>query len=88
MQARWTLQVLLAVVGATTGAVEVAVLLARHYPVMDGLNRLYAGLFLGLASGTAVLCWALFAPDWRHAGRRACLWLLPLTAALLSWRAS
>jgi len=86
MKARWLLRVLLTVAGATTGAVEIAVLLARHYPDADGLNRLYAGLFLALASGITVLCWALFAPGWQHAARRACLWLLPLTAALLLWR--
>jgi len=40
MKMRWTLRVLLTVAGATTGAVEIAVLSARHYPDADSLNRL------------------------------------------------
>jgi len=86
MQKRWPLRVLLAVVGSMTGAVEIAVLLARHSPNADALNRLYTGIFMGLATGVGVLCWALFAPDWQHTARRVCLWLLVLTPVFFFWR--
>jgi len=77
----------LCVAAALAGAVEAAVLIVRHYPSGDGLERLYAGIFLGFAAGVAVLCASLFAPGAGQACRRACLWLLVLTPALWWGRA-
>ncbi len=85
MREHWPIRIVLSIAGAAAGAAETAMLLARHYPGADGLNRLYAGVFLGLALGVTVLCWALFAPGWQCAARRAGLWLLVLTPALLLW---
>ncbi|MBI6605856.1 hypothetical protein YA0848_35380, partial [Pseudomonas sp. S4_EA_1b] len=43
----WPLRICLALAGSVLSSLQLAVLLARHYPWGGGLERLYAGVFLG-----------------------------------------
>ncbi|AKA24243.1 hypothetical protein [Pseudomonas chlororaphis] len=72
----WPLRVALALAGSVLGSLQLAVLLARHYPWGGGLERLYAGVFLGLGFLVAVLLWALLAPDCRRVAWRSGVGLL------------
>ncbi|AJX35844.1 hypothetical protein [Burkholderia oklahomensis] len=84
MAGGWPARAAVAVGGASAGAIELAVTLARHYPA-DGLNRLYAAVLLALAAGVAVLLWALVASGWRQTVRRAFAWLVVLTPCVWYW---
>lgn len=80
----WPLRIALALTGSVLASVQLAVLLARHYPWGGGLERLYAGVFVSLGFLLTVLLWALLAPDCKRVLYRACSWLLLFTP-WLAW---
>lgn len=79
----WPLRITLALLGSVASSVQLALLLARHYPSGAGLERLYAAVFLGLGFLVTVLLWALLAPDCKSVGWRAGAWLLLFSPGLL-----
>ncbi|WP_448651132.1 hypothetical protein ACSHWC_25285 [Pseudomonas fluorescens] len=79
----WPLRIGLALAGSVLSSVQLAVLLARHYPWGGGLERLYAGVFLGLGFLVTVLLWSLLAPDRKRVVYRSSAWLLLFTPGLL-----
>lgn len=79
----WPLRVGLALAGSVLSSLQLAVLLARHYPWGGGLERLYAGIFLGLGFLVTVLLWSLLAPDRKRVVYRSGVWLLLFTPWLM-----
>ncbi|WP_411388435.1 hypothetical protein [Pseudomonas sp. MPB23] len=85
----WPLRICLALAGSVLSSLQLAVLLARHYPWGGGLERLYAGVFVGLGFLVTVLLWSLLAPDRKRVMCRSSVWLLLFTPWLLwdgAWR--
>ncbi|MGP9652838.1 hypothetical protein [Halomonas sp. AOP35-4E-18] len=80
---RWGWRVPLALVGSIVAAMQTAWLLARLAPLAEPLDRLYAGLFIGVVVGQILLLSALLAPSLKHVVRRLAVCLLPLTSLLL-----
>ena len=80
----WPLRISLALAGSLLSSLQLAVLLARHYPWGGGLERLYAAIFLGLGFLVTVLLWALLAPDRKRVVYRSSAWLL-LFSPCLAW---
>ncbi|WP_404488163.1 hypothetical protein [Pseudomonas sp. HT11] len=83
MLGAWPLRIGLALAGSVLSSLQLAVLLARHYPWGDGLERLCAGVFLGLGFLVTVLLWSLLAPDRPRVVYRSSAWLLLFTPWLL-----
>lgn len=70
MERRWAGRIGAAVLGAATAATALAVAVIRWYPDARGLNRLYAGIFLGVAAWIVMIFYCLLAVDGRSAWRR------------------
>lgn len=79
----WPVRIALALAGSVLSSLQLAVLVARHYPWGGGLERLYAGIFLGLGLLVSVLLWALLAPTRKQVAYRAGACLLLFTPWLL-----
>jgi hypothetical protein len=79
----WLLRISLALACSLLSSLQLAVLLARHYPWGDGLERLYASVFMGLGFLVTVLLWALLAPDIKRLVCRSSVWMLLFTPWLL-----
>ncbi|MBR8376357.1 hypothetical protein KDW20_11275 [Burkholderia cenocepacia] len=84
MASGWGVRAAIAIGSVLPGAVALALTLARHYPD-DGLNRLYAAVWLTLAASVAALLWVLVAPGWRQAAWRAGAWLVVLVPCAMFW---
>jgi hypothetical protein len=63
-------------------AVQVAWLLAGLESLGDPLERVYAGLFVGVVAGQGLLLASLLAPDFRQVLGRLAVCLVPLTSLL------
>jgi len=84
MEQGWFGRISAAVLGGAAAASVIAVAIIVWYPDPRGLNRLYAGIFLGVGAWIALLFGCLFASSgasaWRRAGIAAAVaalaWLL------------
>ncbi|MBP6345980.1 hypothetical protein AB8Q18_11485 [Neisseriaceae bacterium CLB008] len=77
----WLGKLSAALIGGSAASIATAVALVRHYPDLDALNRLYAGLFGGVFLAGALWFACLLAHNGAQAWRRV-LW--PLGLALLA----
>lgn len=67
----WGGRISAGVVGSAVSALVFAVAVIRWYPDARGLNRLYAGIFLGVAAWIVTIFWCLLAVNGASAWRRA-----------------
>lgn len=68
-------------------AILLAIAVIRWYPDARGLNRLYAGIFLGVTAWIVMIFCCLFAADGRSAWRRV-LAAMALAGAAIALDAS
>lgn len=66
----WAGRISAGVLGSALSAVVFAIAVIRWYPDARGLNRLYAGVFLGTAAWIAMIFWCLLADNGASAWRR------------------
>lgn len=71
MTQNWAGRIGAGVLGSALSAVAIAVTVIRWYPDARGLNRLYAGIFLGVAVWVVMIFWCLMAANGASAWRRA-----------------
>lgn len=81
---RWLGRASAALVSGFVVLGTVALCMAGTWPSSAPLERLYAGVFLGVAAWLATLCWTLLAPD--MAWRRAVAVLGGALLAFVAWR--
>ena len=67
----WAARIGAGVLGSALSAVVFTIAVIRLYPDARGLNRLYAGVFLGVAAWIAMIFWCLLATNGASAWRRA-----------------
>lgn len=72
----------LSVIGTIMGGVVLSMLIARFYPSLDPLNRLYAAVFISSLVTMGLLVYNLTAPSWQRALLRSYSWW-PLPLALM-----
>ncbi|WP_413205724.1 hypothetical protein [Rhodospirillum sp. A1_3_36] len=77
---RWGWRAPLALTGSLVASVQVAWLVAGLESLGDPLERVYAGLFVGVVVGLGLLLASLLAPDFRHVLGRLAVCLIPLTS--------
>jgi hypothetical protein len=70
MEQGWAGRISAALIGSTVTAISVAIAVIGWYPDAHALNRLYAGIFIGVMCWMAMLFWYLFAPSAMHAWGR------------------
>lgn len=80
---RWRWRLPLALAGSVIAAIQIAWLLAGFRGWADPLDRLYAGLFVGFATGHALLLVSLLAPTVRQVLVRLAVCLVPLTSLVV-----
>lgn len=73
MERGWLGRISASILGAAAAAGAIAAAVIVWYPDARGLNRLYAGVFLGVGAWIALLFWCLFAPSGAAAWKRAAL---------------
>lgn len=78
---RWFGKLSAALIGGAFASIATAVALIRHYPDPDGLNRLYAGVFMATLLWGTLWFACLLASGTAQAWRRV---LLPLALAVLA----
>ncbi|WP_369310019.1 hypothetical protein [Providencia rettgeri] len=72
----------LSVVGTIMGGVVLSMLIARFYPSLDPVNRLYAAVFLSCLVTMGLFVYNLIAPTWQRKLLRSYGWW-PLPLALM-----
>lgn len=86
MDRAWFGRISAAVLAGAAAATAIAAAVIVWYPDTRGLNRLYAGIFLGVGAWMALVFWCLFAPSGASAWWRAVLTGLAAAAAWLLHR--
>lgn len=85
----WGWRVSLGLAGGIAAVIAIAWVLARHALLNEPLERLYAGLFMGVIGGQMVLLAALLAPSIKLLFRRLAFCWVALALLLLPlgrWR--
>ncbi|MDK7757848.1 hypothetical protein QP615_09560 [Providencia rettgeri] len=76
----------LAVIGTLIGGIVLSMLIARFYPSVDPLERLYGAIFLSVITTMGLLVYNFSALNWRKLLVRSySWWLLPLFLMMAGW---